>query len=286
MICQATYESLEAIPEALRDEFEQKNGKWQLKESAIPGVGPLFNAAVAANAQKAVDQVKVRNQRITDLETENLSLKEKLAVLDNPGHRALSKEDADAFDRYAKLGTPKEVESRISRLSELEEKVRHVELKEKIQKVATALPEVKLDPEVLSDWASGPEGAGLEFFVKEASVTDDKGKKVTREVPFVKVEKKEGGKVEVTEHELLTYAKANLPEWKYNALLSGGQASQAPQPRAPGVRMPDLGSTKQSPGAEPQKEKAIDKFNKQRAGRPNPFAAPVIPRPGIGVVKP
>ena len=116
MICESQYDSLEAIPETLRGEFEQINGKWQLKQSAIPGVGPLFNSALAANEARAVGQVKTRNEKIRGLEEENNQLKDKLSVLDSPGNKVLSKADADTFDTYTALGTPTEIQKKLEKL--------------------------------------------------------------------------------------------------------------------------------------------------------------------------
>lgn len=290
MICNATYESMEAIPEALRDEFEQVNGKWQLKASAIPGVGPLFNSALAANESKAVGQVKTRNEKIRVLEEENNSLKDKLSVLDSPGNKVLSKADANTFDAYAALGTPTEIKAKLEKLPELEGKVTQFETADSLVKVtkANGLGDVKLNPEVLTDWLRDPANNGITAFVKTEERTDTKGAKVSVEVPYVRVETLEDGKTKVSEKELLTFAKEKMPDWKYTALVAGSvedtNGKKAPAPaNTNGVRVPDLGSARQEPGAETGAERPVDRFNKQRQAKPSPFAAKTLP--GVPVVR-
>lgn len=290
MICQASYDSLEAIPEALREEFVQINGKWQLKETAIPGVGQLFNSALAANERKAVDQVKKRNEKIVELTEENNTLKDKLAVIDTPGSKQLSKEDAESFDKYTKLGTPKEIETKLTQYTELSEKVTKFETTETLSKIATATNGLNAD--VLSDWATSKEAEGLSFFVKSVEQTDAKGNKTTSDVPFVRIEKNEGGKIQVSERELLPFAKEMLPDWKYAALTTAstngnGKANNAPvNTGVPnGVKLPDLGSSRNAPDKDSSKKKPIDIFNEQRDARPNPFAKPVTPIGSVPIVR-
>lgn len=282
MICEATYDSFESIPEAHREEFEQVNGKWQLKPTAIPGVGPLFNASLAANERKAVDQVKTRNTKIKELEIENNRLTDKLAILDSPGNKVLSKADADTFDNYAKLGTPKEIEEKLKATEELAGKVTRFETADSLQKVAKAngLGDVALNPEVLSDWLASPENKGLTVFTKTEERTDTKGAKTQLEVPYVRIEEQKDGKTNVSEKELLTFAKEAMPEWKYTALVAGSPATETGKgvkPLAPattGVKVPNLGSARKEPGEDGDKKRPVDKFNEQRASRPSPFAKP------------
>jgi hypothetical protein len=284
MICNATYENLTDIPDALRDEFEQVNGKWQLKASAVPGVGPLFNSALAANEKKAVDQVKNRNDKIRGLEEENSSLKDKLAVLDSPGNKVLSKADADTFDAFVALGTPAEIKAKLEKLPELEGKVTQFETAQSLTQVSKAngLGDVKLNPEVLTDWLAAPENKGVTVFVKTEEKTDAKGVKTSVEVPYVRVEALEDGKTKVSEKELLTFAKEKMKEYQYTALVSGAAetvvtgkgktTAQTTNGNGSRLQVPDLGSARQEPGNEGDKKRPVDKFNEARAARPSPFA--------------
>lgn len=288
MICNAVYDSFDAIPEALRDEFEQVNGKWQLKASAVPGAGPLFNQALAANEKKAVDQVKARNEKIRGLEEENNSLKDKLTVLDSPGNKVLSKADADTFDAYTALGTPKEIKERLEKLPELEGKVTQFETAKSLTDItkANGLGDVKLNSEVLSDFLALPENKGVTAFIKTEKRKDAKGAEITVEVPYLKVETLEDGKTKVSEHELLTFAKEKMKEYQYTALVSGaaepaaggkGKTAAATATGGSSLKVPDLGSARQEPGAEGDKKRPVDKYNAARAARPSPFTkAPVV----------
>lgn len=284
MICNATYENLTDIPDALRDEFENVNGKWQLKASAVPGVGPLFNSALAANEKKAVDQVKNRNDKIRGLEEENSSLKDKLAILDSPGNKVLSKADADTFDAFVALGTPAEIKAKLEKLPQLEGKVTQFETADSLAKVAKAngLGDTKLNPEVLTDWLAAPENKGVTVFVKTEERADAKGVKTSVEVPYVRVEALEDGKTKVSEKDLLTFAKEKMKDYQYTALTAGvadaaaagGKGTKAPVTtgNGAGLKVPDLGSARQEPGTEGDKKRPVDKFNEQRQARPSPFA--------------
>lgn len=275
MICQSTYDNLEAVPENLRDEFHQVNGKWVLKDSAIPGVGALFNAALAKNSERQLGQLATARQRITDLEGELNTTQDRLSVLDTPGTRTLSKEDSAAFDEYVKFGTPADLKKKLVETDTLREKVTKFETSESLTQLVAA--NGSINAEVLSDWATSKEGEGLTFFVK--SVEQDNGKgKVMVDVPFVKIEKLVDGKTQVSEKELLPFAKESLPEWKYAALTTvAGERKEEPR-KQPGVRVPNLGSVSKAPaGGEKDKERPVDKFNKQRGEKANPFTRPSIP---------
>ncbi len=291
MLFNATYDSFDAIPEAYRAEFEQVNGKWQLKADAIPGVGPLFNAGLAANEARAVSQVKTRNEKIKEQEQTINQLQDKLAVLDSPGNKVLSKADADSFDAYAALGTPTEIKAKLEKLPELEGKVTKFETSDALAQVAKAngLGDVKLNPEVLTDWLGATKG--ITAFVKTEERQDTKGQKVNVDVPYLRIEETGAdGKTTVSEKELLTFAKEKMPDWKYNALISGsaeaapagGKGNPAPANTGGGMKVPDLGSARQQPAADGDTKRPVDKYNEQRAARPSPFAPKVLaPTPTV-----
>lgn len=268
MICQATYDSLEAIPEDLREEFHQVKGKWVLKETAIPGVGPLFNPGLAANEERAVSQVKARNERITKLEEENNLLKDKLSALDSPDSRVLSKEDSQTFEAFVALGTPKELKKKLEEHESLSDKVRSYERREEFNKMGA----LGINPDVLSDWAQS--AADLEFVTKSAEEGSGDKKKVTV-TPVVRVPVVENGKSRVVERDLLEYAQEVLPDWKYKALTATAAATEAPD-TAPPVKLPDLRSSKNEPTQDRTKKRPVDRANEERASRPNPFKRPVV----------
>lgn len=281
MICNATYDSFDAIPEALRPEFEQVNGKWQLKADAIPGVGPLFNAGLAANEQRAVGQAKAQRDKAKALQEELDRANDKLSILDSPGNRVLSKADADTFDAYTSLGTPSEIKTKLDKLPDLEARVSKFETSKALEDVAKAngLGDVRLNSEVLSDWLSSPESKGITAFVKTEERTDAKGVKVSIEVPYLRVETEENGATKVTEKELLTFAKEKLPDWKYAALVAAGPEPDKGQQRSPQDdtrhRVPNLGSSREEPKGD-DKKRPVDKYNEARSSRPNPFAPKTV----------
>lgn len=273
MICNSVYDSFDAIPEALRGEFENVGGKYQLKADAIPGVGQLFNAALAANERKAVDQVKARNTRIQELEAKISGLEDQLAVTNTPGAVTLSQADAKNWDKYTALGSVKDLEAMKEELETLKSEVDEYKLKESLEGLITE--DSGLNSDVLKDWATSSEGEGLTFFAKTVETTDDKGNKTSTTVPYVKIEKLgDKGKLEVTEKELLVHAKESLPAWKYEALttVNGKKSDSKPTKTAPvGVVLPNLGKASGKPAGETKTERPVDKFNSQRETARNPF---------------
>lgn len=260
MIVQATYKSLDEIPEkfegSLRDEFHQVDGKWVLKDTAIPGVGVLFNKALYDNEQRAITQAKNHRDRAKALEAEVNELRSQLATVQTPGNVSLSSSDAKNWERYTKLGTPKDLEQALEELGSLRDKVQKFELEKAVSDVAKASG---LNAEVLSDWAFSSEGKNLAF---ELKTVDNK------QVAFVKVEKSDSdGKVSVEEKELLAFAKEALPEWKYTALTSEVK-SQPEIKQSP--KLPILGSS-QSKVDNEERKRPVDLFNQQRQTKPSPF---------------
>lgn len=288
MICNATYDSFDAIPEALRPEFEQVNGKWQLKADAIPGVGPLFNAGLAANEQRAVGQAKAQRDKAKALQEELDRANDKLSILDSPGNRVLSKADADTFDALVALGTPTEIKAKLDKLPELEAEVSKFATEKTLVEVTKAdgLGDVKLNPEVLADFLASPDNKGVSVFTKKEERTDSKGAKVSVEVPYVRMETDDNGKTKVSETELLTFAKERMPEWKYAALTAAGPTDNGNRQPAPDTksqhRVPNLGSAREEPKGGDSAKRPVDKYNEARANKPNPFASKTPIVAGMG----
>lgn len=287
MIVNATYDSLDAIPEkfegSIRDEFHQVNGKWVLKDDAVPGVGPLFNAGLYANEQRALTQYKTTKTRADNLETEVGQLKDRLAISDQPGTVILSPQDAKIWEKYQKLGTPNEVEKKLNELPTLQEKVTRFETETAMSKL---VEQVQLNSEVLSDIiATSPNK--LEVFVKEVDAIDAKGNAVKVPTAYVKVESTVDGKAFLEEKELIPYVKETQPQWKAEALIAAKvdeKGKPVTKPAAPvtkppaGVRLPNLGSTNQTVAKTEEAERPVDRFNKRRESQPNPFTSktPII----------
>ncbi len=294
MICQSTYDSLDQIPEAFRDEFENKNGKYVLKADAIPGVGDLFNASIAANRDRAMDQLKAANTRKTELERQLQEAKDNSADALPPGSKVLSAEDAKAWERYTKLGAVKELEAIVAKIPELERKVQETELAASL----AIFKDSGLNNEVLTEWLATTKDAKLSAFLKDGKVKDAKGNIVDGKIPMLKVETPEAGsnKVKVEEVELLPYAQTNLPAWKYQALITPAPAQTgatgststvaqpAPtgqpvigQPATGGVLLPSQSSasTGNGGGGSGEKKNYAQKFNQEREKQgANPFVTP------------
>lgn len=264
-ICQAWYDSLEAIPEALRDEFEQSGARWRLKADAIPGAAELLNAGLAANRDRALTQYTNEQQKSQRLEADLSQAQAELNNIRQPGAVVLSGDDAKAWEAYTKLGTPKELKKIAEELPQLKAQVEGQTLAQSLQEIAEA---TGLNHEVLNEWATGKKGEGVTFLTK-----DQDGAKV----PYVKVETKgDDGKVQVQEHELTAYAEQNLPGWMFTALTTAADGKQVevkkPAQQPTGVKLPNMGRANGKPAPPDKKETPAQKFQKQRDAVPSPFA--------------
>ncbi len=267
MICQPTYNSLEEIPENLREEFELSKGVYKLKASAIPGVDKLFNEGLVENARRAVEQAKNRRDKIKELEKINEDLEAKLALTEDPGGEILDKQAAEQWKRYSALGTPDEFEKLKSSYASLESEVKVARLKETVEKISK---ESKLNPDVLMDWVK--ESPNISFIRKEVKVTE-KGKESIVSEPWARVETTSpDGKVTVEEKPLLDAAKASLADWKF-AVLTKPSEGKPPQASPSGVRLPSFSKT-EGEGEPIQKSfgrAAAEKLNAARMNAPSPF---------------
>lgn len=284
MICEAIYTSLEAIPEALRDEFEQVDGKWQLKSTAVPGVGQLFNRSLAANEKKAVDQVKKRNQKISDLEAEVTRLtteletaKDEADVVKAPGSKVLSKEDAESFDTYVKLGTPKDIQAKVEKLDSLTQELNQLRTSKTVAEIAAA---ANLNPEVLEDFLISDKGRGIQLETEDVTVRENGKDTITKKV-VARVTKDENGKIIESKVDFLEVAKERMAGYQFEALTKGAQPdaqgkvasnnNNQQQPQT-GVRLPNLGSANQhQPSSGGDGKSWAEKFNEERANKPNPL---------------
>jgi hypothetical protein len=272
-ICQAWYDSLEAIPEALRDEFEQSGARWRLKADAIPGASELLNPGLAANRDRALTQYTNEQQKSQRLEADLSQAQTELNNIRQPGAVVLSGDDAKAWEAYTKLGTPKELKKIAEELPELKARVEGQALTQSLQEIAET---TGLNHEVLSEWATGKKGEGVTFLTKDG----EGGAKV----PYVKIEAKgDDGKVTVQEHELTAYAEEHLPGWMFTALTTAEDGKtverQAAQQKPMGVLLPNLGKATGKPAPAEKKERPADRFQKQRDAVPSPFA-PKAPAAG------
>lgn len=261
MICNATYDKYEDIPEELRPEFESVDGKWNLKESAVPGAGLLFNSSVAANMAKAVNQVKQKNLKIDELTTEIESLK---AQIEKDPTTTMSKKDIELYNKYKELGEYDDLANSINELPTLKENLRKTEVQAMVQSVAQA---ANLNHDVLNDWMS--QRPDLKFEIQEIETLDEKKQAVKIKKPVVKLETEHNGKIKVEEHDLSEYAKANLPEWKYSALMAKAQDQKTQAPI--GAKVPDFGRASVTKEKTQEATRPVDKFNAERAKAVNPF---------------
>lgn len=294
MICQSTYDSLDQIPEAFRDEFENRNGKYYIKADAIPGAAEVLNTGLAANRDRALSQLKTAtettipnlNRRITELEaTQGESI--------TPGSVVLSPTDAKTWERYNKLGSVKDVEATMAEVPVLRQKISEAELSVSTEQFKN----FGLNNEVLADWLASTKGVSA--VIKDGQITDAQGKTVIGKIPFVRVETEDPvtKKITVEDKPLLEYAQTNLPQWKYTALITpvvqneqtgdnqnqaqlsqqfGALPIQQTQQQTGGVFLPNQGAAYSQGGGGGGSNEKVDyakQFNEERSKKGvNPFA--------------
>lgn len=296
MFCKTVYPNFEAIPEFARNDFEQAaDGTWKMRQDAIEGAPEHFNAGLAANRDRALQQLKdantARDAAITRAETAEAQVSNATAG----GGRILSAADAKAFDGFVKLGDLKTVEEKIKGYDSATAKLKAVEGEGAIKTISE---KTGLDFAALNEWFSHPtRGEGYTPFYKEVPREVEEMQngvlvKVTKNVPvaFVKKTVMENGVAKETEHELLTEAKTVLPEFQFSALTAkpaegtGGNQTvpqtnpfgvPVQQPTQPPVVLPMLGGGTGNQTGNPQQPANLPPaqvFQAARDAIPSPFA--------------
>lgn len=273
-ICQATYDSLEAIPEALRGEFENKNGKWVIKADAVPGAAEVLNPGLAANRDRALDQYTREQQRATKLEGDLAQAQSELNNMRAPGSRILGSDDAKAYDGYVALGSVKDVKKIVDEHPKLVAQVEGVKLEGSLQKIAE---EAGINFEVLKDWAKMDSAKNLEFFTKEVEIDnpDKAGEKIKVKQLAAKRSDEVNGKTEITEVSFDDLASA-LPSYMKDALTKTETGDESDKGKSAiqqgkGVRIPNLSSTQNTTTAKDTDKRPVDQFNKEREAKVNPL---------------
>lgn len=297
--CNVTYPSFDAIPEFARNDFEQQtDGSWKMKQDAITGAAEHFNAGLAANRDRALQQLKDANTARDAANQRANAAESSLANITGNGGRIISKEDAEAFENYRKLGDWKTVQAKIEKADTTEREL--VSLKgEKGNKEFAEKAGLNFQP--LNDWLSRPPaGVTYEPFTRDMEreveeVQNGQTVKVKKTVPvaFLKKTVDNNGTKTQSEVELLTEAKSALPDYIYTALTAkssgdqqggaqdqnnnGGGGSTTAQPATNGVVLPMLGGGA-SNGAQPTggvnnaNLPPAQRFQAERDAAPNPFA--------------
>ena len=273
MLFKAVYDSYEAIPDItvgdkkLNTYFELKNGKYVIKADAIEGAAEALNPGLADNRDRALTQLKTANDRVTELTGQLADAQRQAQNQNAPGSVVLGPEDAKTWKKYQDLGTPTELKKIKDEHHALVAQVEGVKLEGSLQKIAE---DTGLNFEVLRDWKKTRND--VELIVKEVEVDGQKVKQL-----FGKVSKPNGDKVEVTEQDFDTLT-SDMPAYMKTALTTvddtagGGEVKQPQQPS--GVRLPVLNggsANKGQKGSVKGDERLVDKFNKQRAEKPNPL---------------
>lgn len=296
MFCKTVYPNFEAIPEFARNDFEQQpDGTWKMKQDAIEGAPEHFNAGLASNRDRALEQLKAANAARDAAITRAEAAESQVQNVTAGGGRVLSPADAKAFDGFVALGDLKTVQQKVSGFDAATQKLQAIEGEGAIKTVAE---KTGLDFAALNEWFSHPtRGEGYKPFYKEVPREVEEMQngvlvKVTKNVPVAFVTKTvvENGVAKETEHELLTEAKNVLPQFQFSALTAkpaeGTGENQPPpqanpfgvpvqQPTQPPVVLPMLGGGTGTGGSNPQQPANLppaQEFQAARDAIPSPFA--------------
>lgn len=307
MLVKSVYDTEAEIPDFAKAEFERRaDGKYYLKQDAIPGAAELLNPGLEANRARWQQQKEAADGRATSAETRAANAERELATLRTPGAVVLSGDDAKAWNGIVSSGVAaKDVPKLLTtELPELRRKVERSELDATLRLIAEK-SHVKLNPDVLSDWLSGERGKGLKVVLKPVEILNDKQEKVTVQMPYIVKSEPVAGQANTfkeTETLLTDFAKANLPAYLVIALEQVGDAAGGGQTNADGststgpggsqqnitgaFRLPDLGG-KPPAGTQGAQKGAtgaaaiVEAMNAERDTRKNPLV-PNAPAPAGG----
>lgn len=250
MIAKAVYDNESEVPAAFKDDYTKRaDGKWVMKDDAVPGAAELFNPGLAANRDRALTQKTAAEEAKRAAESRANELQQQLDAVRAPGSVVLSPTDAKVWERVQKLGDVKEVERIVT--VEFPRLQAGEQLRDRQKAWGKAGEELKafgvnLNLEALSDLMTHPQrGAGLEIESRPVEVDNGQGQKVTVNFPHiverVKAASGKEGEFELKATPLLDYAQANWPAWAVQALTSG-------QPSSGGDAANALGATGEQTG--------------------------------------
>ncbi len=291
--CDVTYPSFDKIPDFARADFEQAaDGTWRMKQDAITGAAEHFNAGLAANRDRFKQQKEAAEAARDAANTRANTAESSLANITGNGGRIISKEDAEAFENYRKLGDWKTLETQLNQaktdsleLQNLKGEKGNKELAEK----------AGLNYQPINDWLTRPTEAGVSYepFTKDVEreveeIQNGQTVKVKKTVPvaFLRKTVDNNGTKTQSEVELLVEAKEKLPVYQYEAIIAkqadnqngavnqtgdngGGQSTQS------SVVLPMLGGGSGGNGGSggiQQPTTPAAKFQAERDAVPNPFA--------------
>lgn len=277
MLLQAIYDSFDAIPEFARAEYEQKNGKWALKQDAIQGGGEHLNSGLAANRDALRAEKEQAQARAQQAEQRAQTAEAEVSRLKSPGTFILSADDKKSFDAYVALGDVKTVKAKIEEHGTLKARVTQIEKSEALRAVADA---AKVNFDVLNDQLAMPGRENLSVAVEDVAGKDAAGKDVVAKQAFMLVNVTENGVIKQNKFPLADYVKTNWPGYVAEALAKPAQANQQSyiqqngQPvisPTPVMTFPPVAPSnqQQQPAFDPLK--IAEQFNAQRNARPNPL---------------
>lgn len=307
MFCKTTYPKFEDIPEFARNDFEQAaDSTWIMKQDAIEGAPAHFNAGLANNRDRALQQLKDANTARDAAQTRAQNAEAQLQQITGNGGMVLNAADSELWRKYTALGDLKTVETRLKEAETNAVKVSNFENEGKISQIAE---KTGLNSAALKEWFEHPtRGAGYEPFYKEnvpVEIEENGVKKtVNKTVAFVRKTQKINDVNTVTEHNLLEEAKTVLPDFQFAALTAansnqtgnnGGNGANEANPFGAafqntavqtqnnaqptgGVILPMIGGNGGQPsgGGSNQSgggQKSIaDEFQAERDAKPSPFA--------------
>lgn len=229
MICQAVYDNETDVPAAFKADFTRRaDGKWVMKDDAIPGAAELLNPGLASNRDRALQQKTAAEEGRRAAEQRASEFEQQLNAAREQGGVILNATDAKVWQRLTALGDVKTVERivkedfpRLSAAAQLSER----------QKAWGAAAEalkpfgVNLNVEALSDLMTHPQrGQGLEIELRPVEVDNGQNGKVTVNFPFITKRVPVTGKENeftVDATPLLDYAAREWPAWAVTAITSG-----------------------------------------------------------------
>lgn len=277
MLLQAIYDSFEAIPEFARAEYEQKNGKWALKQDAIQGGAEHLNSGLAANRDALRTEKEQLQARAQQADHRAQTAEAEVSRLKSPGTFILSADDKKSFDAYVALGDVKTVKAKIEEHGTLKVRVSQIEKSEALRAVADA---AKVNFDVLNDQLAMPGRENLSVAVEDVTVKDAAGKDVLTKQAVMLVNVTENGVLKQNKFPLADYVKANWPGYVAEALAKPAQiAGQTPNPQAgqpvispsPMMTFPVVAQSAQNQQPAFDPNKIAEQFNAQRNARPNPL---------------
>lgn len=270
----AIYDAESDVPAELKQYYHLKDGKWVFNFAEFDGLAELSNPALNATKEDILQNKKDAEAARDDYKKKWEDTVKELNQLKKPDTIIITKTDNEAFEEYKKLGTVKDLSTKLQSGKSAEEKLKLFEDEKNIRILAK---QVEVDPDALVDFKLNTvHGKDVVLEKEKRKVKNLRGKEEEKEVlVVVHTDEVNGEKKQRTEL-FSDYAKEKaLPKYLVDGIFAAPQQVVDKKRENREFHLPETTRKKVSDDEGERKELSAKSFianrNKSRGTRKLPW---------------